>query len=132
MRTNLEFRSSALLADTPEDAPQGETTARFLAERLPAHGFEIEKVHAEDWGWRIHIHHEAFPLWIGCGFYPEYPDGVLCFIEPAKPFLRRWFRKICAGGARMRTRGAKAQAPRRIFTTCSRWPFITSWPQSAS
>jgi len=94
MRTNLEFRSSALLADTPEDAPQGETTARFLAERLPAHGFEIDKVHVEDWGWRIHIHHEAFPLWIGCGFYPEYPDGVLCFIEPAKPFLRRWFRKI--------------------------------------
>ena len=94
MRTNLEFRSSTLLADPPEGEPQGETTARFLAERLPAHGFEIEKVHAEDWGWRIQIHHEAFPLWIGCGFYPEYPDGVLCFIEPSRPFLRRWLRKI--------------------------------------
>ncbi|NOW47292.1 hypothetical protein FHW96_003470 [Novosphingobium sp. SG751A] len=94
MRTNLEFCSSAPLADPPEDAPQGEAIARFLAERLPAYGFEIEKVNVEDWGWRIQIHHEAFPLWIGCGFYPEYPDGVLCFIEPAKPFLRRWFRKI--------------------------------------
>lgn len=93
MRTNLEFRSAALLADPPEGDPQGETIARFLAERLPAHGFEIEKVHAEDWGWRIQIHHEAFPLWIGCGFYPEHPDGVLCFIEPSKPFWRRWLRK---------------------------------------
>lgn len=94
MRTNLEFRSSTLLANPPEDAPQGETAARFLAERLPAHGFEVEKVHAEDWGWRVQIHHEAFPLWVGCGFYPEFPDGVLCFIEPSRPFLRRWFRKI--------------------------------------
>ena len=36
----------------------------------------------------------GYRLWIGCGNYEEYPDGFLCFIEPSKPFVRKWFRKI--------------------------------------
>ena len=35
-----------------------------------------------------------FPLWIGCGQYLEFDDGFLCFIEPSKPYVRRWFRRI--------------------------------------
>jgi hypothetical protein len=34
------------------------------------------------------------PLWIGCGNSDEYEDGFLCFIEPSKPFVRRWFTRI--------------------------------------
>jgi hypothetical protein len=33
-------------------------------------------------------------LWIGCGNYEEYPDGFLCFIEPHKPTIRKFLRKI--------------------------------------
>ena len=36
----------------------------------------------------------GYRLWIGCGNYEEYPDGFLCFTEPSKPFVRKWFRKI--------------------------------------
>lgn len=95
MRSHLEFRSSELLESVPsEGKPAGEAVARLLTERLPAYGFQIASVISEDWGWRIQLVHEAFPLWIGCGYYPEYPDGHLCFIEPSKPFVRRWLKRI--------------------------------------
>jgi len=49
---------------------------------------------AEDRGWRVAVANADFPLWIGCGHYAEYPDGHLCFVEPSKPFIRRWLRRI--------------------------------------
>jgi hypothetical protein len=61
---------------------------------LPGLGFQPERVHPEDWGWRVQIANEAFPLWIGCGHYLEYPDGHLCFIEPSKSHVRHWLRRI--------------------------------------
>ena len=30
---------------------------------------------------------------IGCGHYEEWPDGHLCFIEPRRPYVRRWMMK---------------------------------------
>ena len=33
-------------------------------------------------------------MWIGCGHYQEYDDGYLCFIEPHKPFIWKWLKKI--------------------------------------
>lgn len=100
LRSHLEFRASALLdiAGYPR-APSAERLARLLAARLPGKGFDPVSVAAEDWGWRVQIAHDAFPLWIGCGHYAEYPDGLLCFIEPSKPYLRRWFGRIPTGGA---------------------------------
>lgn len=94
MRTHLEFRSRELLDNVEEGKPKGEAVARFLAQRLPDHGYEIEYVHPEDWGWRVQVAHAEFPLWVGCGRYEEYPDGYLCFIEPSKPYVRRWLKRI--------------------------------------
>ena len=94
MRTHLECRSSELRRPLPEGKIGGEAPARLIADALPDHGFTVSATHAEDWGWRIQLVNDAFPLWIGCGHYEEYPDGLLCFIEPSRPFIRRWLRKI--------------------------------------
>lgn len=95
MRSHVEFRSSALLgADGDAEGRRGETVARLLATRLPAYGYAIDSIGAEDWGWRVTVRNADFPLWIGCGHYEEYPDGLLCFIEPSRPVIRRWFKRI--------------------------------------
>ncbi|WP_375188083.1 hypothetical protein [Sphingobium yanoikuyae] len=87
MRSHLEFRSAVYADD-------GAAIAQVLAEHLPHYGFQAQPIVQEDWGWCVPIAHEAFSLWIGCGHYLEYPDGVLWFIEPSRPFVRRWFRRI--------------------------------------
>lgn len=95
MRTHLQFRCEDLLdLHDDGDTPHGKRLSQFLTEHLPAYDFQIERVIPEDWGWYIGIVHGAFPLWIGCGFYPDVDDGLLCFIHPSKPQLRRWFRRI--------------------------------------
>lgn len=98
MRSHIEFRSEALLhADANNGEPHGESVAKLLADRLPEHGYEVIVVAPEDWGWRVELKNEAFPLWIGCGHYEEYPDGHMCFIEPSKPYVRRWLKRIPTG-----------------------------------
>ena len=95
MRSHLEFRSAEMSDGEPNDSvATGETVARLVANALPAHGFVVDDIIAEDWGWCVMIAHDRFPLWIGCGVNPEYSDGHLCFIEPSKPYVRRWFRRI--------------------------------------
>jgi hypothetical protein len=99
MRTHLEFRSIEFPAYPDEEevinpGRFGKRLAEFLMAELPRSGFEIASVNAEDWGWRIDLKHDAFPLRIGCGNYEEYGDGFLCFIEPSKPYVRRLFRRI--------------------------------------
>lgn len=92
MRSHLEFVAPTLLKSSEE--PEGFTVAHLLAQGLPACGFEVIDISAEDWGYRAEVAHDAFPLWIGCGRYLEYPDGVLCFIDPSKPYVRRWLKRI--------------------------------------
>ena len=99
MRTHLEFRSTAFPAYPGEDdeinpGRHGRRLADFIVKGLSGRGFEVSGMCAEDWGWRIDLRNDDFPLWIGCGNYEEYDDGVLCFIEPAQPFVRRWFKSI--------------------------------------
>lgn len=99
MKTHLEFRSSAF-PPYPEEEEQinpglfGRRLAEFLVERLKDAGFNPDEPGPEDWGWYITVENPNFPLWIGCGHYQEYEDGFLCFIEPSKPVVRRWFRKV--------------------------------------
>lgn len=99
MRTHLEFRSSSFPAYPSEDEEInpgcfGKRLAEFLSSALLASGFAVQDICAEDWGWRIDVHNDAFPLWLGCGNYDEYPDGFLCFIEPSRPYVRQWFRRV--------------------------------------
>ena len=88
MRTHLEFRSAAFPACPGEEEEinpgrWGKRLAEYLISELPKRGFEVARANPEDWGWRIDLRHDAFPLWIGCGNYEEYADGFLCFIEPS-------------------------------------------------
>lgn len=97
MKTHLEFQSAAFPACPGEDEEinpgiYGKRLAQFLASELPRRGFATSGIFAEDWGWSIGLENEDFPLWIGCANYGE--DGFLCFIEPSKDHVTRWFRRI--------------------------------------
>jgi len=111
MQTHLEFRSTAFPACPGEEEEinpgrYGKRLADFLVGELPGYDFRIARLNAEDWGWRIDLLHDAFPLWIGCGNYEEHEDGFLCFIEPSRPFVRRWFKRISTSETVERLAGA--------------------------
>jgi hypothetical protein len=99
MKTQVEFRSDQF---PPYDGEEeqinpglwGKRLAEFLQERLPKHGLKVTGIVAEDWGWMVELEDEGFPLWVGCGHQRGDSDEFLCFIEPSKPFIRKWFRKI--------------------------------------
>jgi hypothetical protein len=99
MRTHLEFRSTEFPPMPGEEGQinagrYGRRLANLLSQELPQQGFEVTAVTPEDWGWRIDIESETFPLWIGCGNYEEYEDGFLCFIEPSRPWIRRRLMRV--------------------------------------
>ncbi len=99
MKTQLEFKSEAfppLPGEEEKINPGrfGKNLADFIAAELPKHGFTVNLVDFEDWGLRIEIENKTFPLWIGCGNYDDEDNGFHCFIEPAKPFIRKWLPKI--------------------------------------
>jgi hypothetical protein len=99
MLTHVEFRSNSFAALNDEEklinpGLWGKRLADFLRERLHAEGFKAEEPIAEDWGWVLKVENEQFSLWIGCGHYQQYDDGYLCFIEPHRPFIRKFFRRI--------------------------------------
>jgi hypothetical protein len=95
MRSHLEFRSGAL-CDPHGTALRGELLARQLVIGLPAQGYRIRKVVAEDWGWCVALDNPGFALWIGCGALAAYDDGHLCFIQPSKPRVWSWLGRVDA------------------------------------
>lgn len=100
MLTHVEFRSNNFPPSPGEEdeinpGRWGKKLAEFIHTGLRSQGLNVSPPAPEDWGWRIEVPNEAFPIWIGCGNYEEYEDGFLCFIEPSKPFVRKLlFRKI--------------------------------------
>ena len=102
MRRQVEFASTTFPAYPGEDKEInpgifGKRLAEFLAENLPQHGFKVLCIGHEDWGWMVEIENKEFPLWIGCANYDGTENEFQCFIEPSKPFLRKWFSKIETG-----------------------------------
>ena len=102
MQTKVKFRSdqfASYVSDVEgpnfENGVFGKRLAEYLSEKLQNHGFEVADCFAEDWGWEVDIKHDRnFPLFIGCGHSEEFDNAFLCFIEPDRPMIRRWFRKI--------------------------------------
>jgi len=90
----LQFRGEAFLVRSNEAEARGKPVAELLATDLPTRGIAVQGIDEEDWGWRVSITNADFPLWIGCGHYEEYPDGWLCFVEPAQAKIRRWLKSI--------------------------------------
>ena len=102
MRSHVEFRSDKFPSYGNNDeglnfenAVYGKRLAEYLGEKLDLKEMTVSSIYAEDWGWCLEISHtENYRLFIGCGHYQEYENGFLCFIEPSKPYIRKWFKKI--------------------------------------
>ena len=99
MKTLVEFESDKFPPYEGEEAEinpdlWGKRLAEYLRDRLPDYGLTVTGIGAEDWGWRVELENDDFPLWIGCGHRNDGPDAFLCFIEPSKPNIRKWFKKI--------------------------------------
>jgi hypothetical protein len=99
MKTQVEFRSNKF---PPYDGEEekinpglwGQRLAEYLQQRLRNEGIETGEIYSEDWGWAVPIKNDSFPVWIGCGHQDGDPDQFLCFVEPAKPVIRKLFKKI--------------------------------------
>lgn len=99
MKTHIQLSSTFFPPDPDEaelinDGRFGRKLAEYISAKLPEFGFSVDGLTPEDWGWQIQIRNPDFPLWIGCGNYEEVENGFLCFIEPSKPQIRRWFKRI--------------------------------------
>lgn len=99
MKTHVEFRSDKFPAYEGEEEQSnpdlwGKRLGEYLKQRLGAEGIQTDDPIPEDWGWCLPVRNEAFPIWIGCGHYQGYQNGYLCFVEPSKPVIRKWFKKI--------------------------------------
>ena len=99
MKTYFEFKSDKFPPCDGEDEQinpglWGKRSAEYLVQKLKAHGLETEEMNPEDWGWCIPIKNDDFSLWIGCGHQYGEDDQFLCFVQPDKPVIRKWFKKI--------------------------------------
>jgi hypothetical protein len=99
IETCVEFRSDRFPPYEGEEEQinpdcWGKRLAEFLRDGLRAKGFVTEEPCAEDWGWVLPVLNDQFRLWIDVGHHQEYPDGFACFINPHRPFVRRFFKKI--------------------------------------
>ncbi len=75
------------------EAVHGYALARHVADRLPARGFEVVRMVAEDWGWWCEVGNPGFVLAYGCASTDRGHDFVLV-LTPDRPRIRRWFRVI--------------------------------------
>lgn len=99
MKTQVEFKSDKFPPYPGEEEDinpglWGKRLAEYLQNELPHHGLKVSDIGSEDWGWMVELENEEFPLWVGCGHQSGEDDEFLCFIEPSKPFIRKWFKKI--------------------------------------
>ena len=100
MKTQVEFRSNKFPAYEGEEEQinpglWGKRLAEYLQQKLRAEGIEAGEIYSEDWGWAIPINNkEPFATWVGCGHQDGDDDEFLCFIEPGKPVIRKFFKKI--------------------------------------
>ena len=99
MKTQVEFRSGKF---PPYDGEQeqinpglwGKRLAEYLRDKLRTDGVKTGDIYSEDWGWALPIQNETFATWLGCGHQDGEEDEFLVFIEPSKPVIRKWFKKI--------------------------------------
>jgi hypothetical protein len=97
VRTHLEFQAERFGGEAARPNRfnpdiRGRELADFLSRKFRDTGFSGNVIE-EDWGWMVELKADPFPLWLGCASYEE-NDGWLVFIEPSKPTVRKWLKKI--------------------------------------
>ena len=101
MKTFVEFRSAKF---PPYEGEQelinpglwGKRLAEYLVEKLAAKGIKTGEKVGEDWGWYIPVENEGFRLAVCCGHQNGDHDEFLCFTDPDKPVVKKFFRRIDA------------------------------------
>jgi hypothetical protein len=101
MKTMVAFRSNKFPPYEGEEEQinpglWGRRLAEYLVEKLSEKGIKTEAMIAEDWGWYIPITNELFRLGICCGHQNGDADEFLCFTDPDRPVVKRFFKKIDA------------------------------------
>lgn len=102
MRYKVEFISKKFPSYQSEEegvnyhvGVYGKRLAEYLKAKLTLKGIDVRTIYPEDWGWCVEINHSSdFLHFIGCSCYDEAENGFICFLEPNKPFIKKWFRKI--------------------------------------
>ncbi len=99
VKTQVEFRSNKFPPYEGEEEEinpglWGRRLAEYLKEKLTGSGIPTDGIVTEDWGCLLGVKNNSFPLAIGCGHQEGADDEFLCFIEPSKPVIRKWIRKI--------------------------------------
>ena len=101
MKTQVEFKSKKFPPYEYEEQQinpglWGKRLAEYLSLKLTEKGIEAGQPVAEDWGWLVPIPNEEFPLALCCGHQDGADDEFLCFTEPGKPVVKKFFKKIDA------------------------------------
>lgn len=101
MNIQVEFKSDKFLAyegesETINPGVWGKRLAEYLQQNLGNQGLTVTTILSEDWGWMVEIENPEFPLWVGCGHQDGDDDEFLCFIEPSKPYVKKFFKRIDA------------------------------------
>ena len=101
MKTQVEFRSSQFPPFEGEEEEinpglWGKRLAEYLVEKLTEKGVMTDQIVPEDWGYYIPIKNEAFRLGLFCGHQNGDDDEFLCFTDPDKPVIKKFFKKIDA------------------------------------
>jgi hypothetical protein len=99
VKTHVEFRAAKF---PPYDGEEekinpglwGQRLAEYLVAKLEDHGIETDEMIPEDWGWYIPIKNDRFRLALCCGHQSGDADEFLCFIDPCKPTVTKWLKKI--------------------------------------
>ena len=99
MRTHLEFDAPRFeepdgVGNTYNPDIQGGKLGEFLSNEFKELGYSGAIIE-EDWGWMVELAADKFPLWLGCASYGSRINWLV-FIEPSKPLVRKWFKKIDA------------------------------------
>jgi len=87
----------------------GQRLAEYLVAALAKKGIETEAPIAEDWGWYVPVRNDGFRLAVCCGHQDGAADEFLCFTEPARPVVKKLFRKIDATSQLQRLTAALQQ-----------------------
>jgi hypothetical protein len=77
----------------------GRAFARWVADRLRAHGESIEQVLAEDWGRCIVVTREPYRLWIGCHNRVDRLNEWGAFVTAEPGLMQRLFGTVDPGPA---------------------------------
>lgn len=99
MKTQVVFRSEKFPPYEGEEelinpGLWGRRLAEYLVEKLAALGVETHEIVPEDWGWYVPIKNDRFRLALCCGHQGGADDEFLCFTDPARPTVRRLFRRV--------------------------------------